>query len=133
MQTTIDAGVADVKIATDYIVGNGPGMGALVFRETDVNNLLALVTFQNTLQLYVRQGGAWSLVAAAPVGTIAPGSTHHMEVRAVGSNIQGWWDNQQMLQFTTTFQQTATRHGLDWNTSYDPTAAYDNFTLNAWP
>ena len=133
MQVTIDAGIADVKVATDYVAGSGPGMGVLIFRATDVNNLLALVTNQSTVQLYARQGGAWTLLAGASISAINPGSTHHLEVRAVGSSIQGFWDGQQVLQSTTTLQQTATRHGLDWNTAYDASSAYDNFTLSSWP
>src|SRR5581483_8731551 len=129
MQLTIDAGIADIDLAADYLVGSGPGMGALVFRETDTNNLLALVTNQNVLQLYSRQGGAWGLLASHSIAALTPGSTHRIEVRAVGSSVQGIWDNVVVLQATTTVQQTATRHGLDWNTSYDPTSAYDNVFL----
>ena len=35
----------------------------------------------------------------------------------LGSAIEGWWDGARLLQATDTFQQTATRHGLDWNTA----------------
>jgi hypothetical protein len=34
-----------------------------------------------------------------------------------------------LLQVSDSFQQTATRHGLDWNSAYDATAAYGNFQL----
>jgi len=129
MQLTIDAGIADIDLATDYVAGSGPGMGAIAFRETDANNLLALVTNQNVLQLYARQGGNWGVLASQSIGAVTPGSTHRLQVHAVGSTVQGWWDGHQLFQVTTTIQQTATRHGLDWNTSYDPTSAYDNLFL----
>jgi hypothetical protein len=56
-----------------------------------------------------------------------------LEVRAVGSGLQGWWDNALILQIADSFQQTATRHGLDWNSGYDSTTTYDNLILNLWP
>ena len=40
VQVTIDVGVADIQMATDYTVGTGAGMGALAFRLVDTNNLL---------------------------------------------------------------------------------------------
>ena len=88
-----------------------------------------LETNGNNLQFYRRQGGAWTLVASQPLPALMAGSTHRLEVHAVGSSVQGWWDGVQVLQVTETFQQTATRHGLDWNSAYDATTAYDNFTL----
>ena len=132
VQATINSGVADIQMAIDYVVGTGPGMGGLAFRETDTNNLLVLLTYLNTVQLYRRQGGMWTLLASQPIAALAVGSTHRLEVHAVGSSVQGWWDGVQLLQVTESFQKTATRHGLDWNSAYDPTSTYDNFTIKAW-
>jgi len=133
LQTTFDSGVSDVRLATDYFAGSGPGMGALVFRLVDANNFLLLETYAGQLQLYRRQSGNWTLLATAPLATLMPGSTHRLEVRAVGNTLQGWWDNVLTLQTVDSFQATATRHGLDWNSAYDPSTAYDNFLLSAWP
>jgi hypothetical protein len=129
LQATIDSGVSDIQMATDYVVGAGPGLGALAFRLSDAANFLLLETNGNNLQFYRQQAGAWVLVASKPLAAVAAGSTHRLEVRAVGSSVQGWWDGVQVMQVTETFQQTATRHGLDWNSAYDTTTAFDNFTL----
>jgi hypothetical protein len=129
LQATIDSGVSDIQMATDYVVGSGPGLGALAFRLTDADNFLLLMAFGNSLQFYHRQAGVWTLVASQPIPALMAGSTHRLEVHAVGSSVQGWWDGSQVLQVTEPFQQTATRHGLDWNTAYDTTTAYDNFTI----
>jgi hypothetical protein len=69
------------------------------------------------------------LLAASLRKKAEAGSTHRMEVRAIGSTVEGWWDGVRLLQVTESFQQTATRHGLDWNTSYDPTSTYSDFEL----
>ena len=57
LQATIDSGVSDIQMATDYVVGTGPGLGALAFRLTDANNFLLLETNGSNLQFYRRQGG----------------------------------------------------------------------------
>jgi hypothetical protein len=129
LQSTIDSGVADMAMRVDYHVGAGPGMGALAFRFTDVNNHLVLVTYLNQLQLYRRQAGSYMLLGSQPLAAFAAGSTHRLEVHATGSTIEGWWDGVRVLQVSESFQQTATRHGLDWNTSYDSTTTYDDFEL----
>ena len=131
LQVTINGAVADVVMGTDYRVGTGPGMGALVFRFTDPDNFLLLETYLNTLYLYKRQAGVWMLLASQPLPTaLAMGSTHRFEVRTLGSAIEGWWDGARLVQTTDTFQQSATRHGLDWNSAFDATSVYDNFQLS---
>jgi membrane-bound inhibitor of C-type lysozyme len=129
MQLVINSGVPDIRMSADYHVGNGPGLGALAFRVVDADNFLLLETYQNNLQFYRRQGGVWTLLASQPLLPLVPGSMHRLEVRAVGSSLQGYWDGDLKLQITEAFQQTATRHGLDWNNAYDPTTTYDNFLL----
>jgi hypothetical protein len=129
MQSTINSGVADIVMGVDYRVGSGAGMGALAVRLTDVNNYFVFETYLNTLNLYKRQGGTWIFLASQPLPALAPGSTHRLEVRTLGATLEGWWDGVRLLQVSDSFQQTATRHGLDWNTAYDTTSIYDNFQL----
>jgi hypothetical protein len=126
----MDSGAANVKIGVDYLVGSGAGMGAIVFRMIDANNHLLLTTYANELQVYRRQAGTYVLLdaRALPAGLV-PGTTHHLEVRAVGNAIEGWWDNVRILQLTESFQQFATRHGVDFNSAYDSSAQYDNFVV----
>jgi hypothetical protein len=131
LQITINTGVADVVMGVDYRVGSGAGMGALAFRLSDANNFLLLETYLNGLYLYRREAGNWVYVASQQLPqTLVAGSTHRLEVRTLGSTIEGWWDGVRLLQVIDTFQQTATRHGLDWNSAYDATTAYANFQLS---
>src|SRR5206468_12110882 len=107
---------------------------ALAFRVADGENFLLLEAYQNNLQFYRRKGGVWMLLASEPIGIVTPGSTHRIEVRAVGSTLQGYWDGILKVESTSTFLQTTTKHGLDWNNAFDPSSTYDNFTLlNATP
>jgi Putative binding domain, N-terminal len=129
---TIETGVSNIRLTVDYKVGSGAGMGGVVLRLTDVNNFLVLLTYANELQLHKRQAGAWTLLARAPLPAALVGeTTHRLEVRATGSFIEGWWDGVRKLQAIEPFQQTATRHGLDWNSAYDATSTYDNFVVSA--
>jgi hypothetical protein len=70
------------------------------------------------------------LLASQTLAAIAAGSTHRLEVRAIGNTVEGWWDGVRVLQVSEPFQRTATRHGLDWNTAYDPLTTYGNFQLS---
>src|SRR6185295_17232715 len=101
----------------------------VIARLTDTNNHFVLLTYSNTLQLYRRQGGTYTLLASSPLPALVPGSTHRLEVRTSGSTLEGWWDATRMLTTTDSFQQTATRHGLDWNSAFDSTTTYANFQL----
>src|SRR5947208_15943417 len=112
MQVTIDAGASDAAVGDDYVVGIGGGMGAVIGRLTDTNNHFILVTLNNTLQLYRRQSGAYALLASQPLpSALVAGSTHRLELRVVGSTLTAWWDSAQQLSVSSTFNQTATRHG----------------------
>src|SRR5206468_2051776 len=93
LQAALDSGLADIIMSADYRVGSGPQLGALVFRLTDANNHLLLMAYGNALQVYRKQNGAYTLVASQPIAAVAAGSTHRLEVRAIGSTVQGWWDH----------------------------------------
>ena len=82
------------------------------------------------LYFYKVQGGGATLLANQPLpAALVPGTTHWLEVRTLGSTLEGWWDGARLLQVTDGFQQTATRHGLDWNSAFDATSIYSNFYL----
>src|SRR5206468_10415100 len=104
---------------------------ALVFRLTDANNFLVMDTYLNGLHLYRRQAGTWVFVASEPLPVpLQPGTMHRLEVRTLGTTIEGWWDGVRLLQVFDEFQAAATRHGLDWNSAYDATTTYRNFQLS---
>jgi IPT/TIG domain len=130
LQVTVDTGVADVVEAVDYVVGTGPGMGALIARLTDTSNHFVLLTVNNTLQLFRKQAGTYTLlVSQALPAALAVGSVHRLEIHTTGTLLEGFWDNVKLLQAVDSFNRTATRHGLDWNSAFDATTKYDNFLV----
>jgi hypothetical protein len=133
LQATVDVGLADVRVATNVKVPNGNFLAALAFRLVDANNHLLLVAYGDSVQLYRKQAGVYTLLASQTVGTIVAGTTHRLEVRATGSTIEAWWDNVQRFTIVDTFQQTATRHGLDWNSAFDANTTYDDFEIRRLP
>src|SRR5262249_4255099 len=116
---TGDAGAARGGGAAGYIAGRGPGGGAPPARLTGGSNHFLLLTIDNTLELFRKQGGAFTLLVSAPLpAPLVAGSTHRLEIHAMGSLLEGFWDGVKLLQATDAFNQTATRHGLDWNSSF---------------
>ena len=132
VQATLQTNVADIRMSADYRVGASPNrLAALVFRLTDVNNHLLLLYNANALQFYRRQAGAYTLLASsAPLPAADVDSSQRLEVRAVGATLTGWWNGAQVVQAVDAFQQTATRHGLDWNAAFDSAAAFDNLEIH---
>ncbi|HEY1306713.1 MAG TPA: M4 family metallopeptidase [Vicinamibacterales bacterium] len=131
LQATLDAGASDVRVAADFRAGaSAQQLAALVFRLSDEDNYLLLMFYQNALHFYRRQAGVYTLLASsAPLAPVADGSSRRLEVRASGSQLTGWWNGVQLLSVAETFNQTATRHGLNWNSAYDATATFDNFEV----
>ena len=71
----------------------------------------------------------WLLASSPALPPVAAGSTQRIEVRTLGSTLTGSWNGVQVVQAVETFQQTATRHGLDWNASFDFGARFDNLEI----
>ena len=133
LQATLQTAAADIRMSVDYRVGAGAQqLAGLAFRFTDVNNHLLLLFYDNALHFYRRQNGAFVLLVSSPgLAPVAAGSTQRLEVRTAGSTLTGWWNGVQVVQTVDTFQQTATRHGLDWNASFDPAARFDNLEIRS--
>jgi Zn-dependent metalloprotease len=131
VQATLQTNVADIRMGVDYRVGaSSQRLAGLAFRLTDANNHLLLLFFDNALHFYRRQNGTYSLLASSgPLAPIAGGTTQRMEVRASGTTLTGWWNGAQVVQASDTIQQTATRHGLDWNTAFDSATTFDNLEI----
>ena len=130
VQATLQTGAADVRMAVDYRVGSGAQrLAGLVFRFTDVNNHVLLLFYENGLHFYRRQDGVYTLLGSSQMGPIASGSTHRLEVRTSGAVMTSYWDGVVQFGVSDTFQQTATRHGLDWNPAVDTAATFDNLEV----
>src|SRR5439155_14290170 len=77
-----------------------------------------------------RQATVYTMLASQPLpAPLVPGSTHRLEIHTTGTLLEGFWDRVRLLQAVDSFNQGATRHGLDWNANFDPTSRYDNFVV----
>jgi hypothetical protein len=86
--------------------------------------------YENALHFYRRQNGTYSVLASSvPLAPIAGGSTQRMEVRTSGTALTGWWNGVQVVQASDAIQQAATRHGLNWNPSFDSATTFDNLEI----
>ena len=127
---TVDAGVADVSLGVDWLVGTGPrAWGGLVLRVSDMNNQLRLRYSQGVLALIRRQNGTVTVIGSQAVPVLHPGSAHRIEARTHADVIQVLWDGVLAFQVSESFQQTLTRHGLAWYPPDDPDSAFDNVEL----
>ena len=128
---TVDAGVADISLGVDWLVGSGTRpWGGLVLRMSDVNNYLLLRYSQSSLDLIRRQGGTPTVIRSQAIPVLHPGSPHRIEARVHADTIQVFWDGVQQFQTSESFQQTLTRHGLAWYPQDDPDSAFDNVELD---
>ncbi len=125
---TTDVGLANVTLSVDVHSTDPTPYGGLVFRASDSDNYL-FVRYDGPY-LYKRVNGDYQSIAAASLPFNA-GETHRLKVRAIGTQIDVYSDD--VLQFSATeaFNQAATRHGLLWNPTEDPTLTFDNFELRS--
>ena len=130
LQATINTGVADVILGVDHHVGSGMGMGAVVARLTDANNFFVLETYLNAPTSTSARAASLFPLASQPLPAFAPGSTHRLEFRGHGRDHRRLVDGVRQVQVIDTLQQTATSHGIDWNTAYDATSIDDNFEVD---
>jgi hypothetical protein len=54
---------------------------------------------------------------------------HRLTVTAVGATIAVGWDGTPAVTVVESFNQTATRHGINWTPFADPLTAYDDFDV----
>ena len=128
---TVEGGTSDAIVGADYQVGpTGVPWGGVIARATDGNNYLLGLAASDNLYLFRMEGGEWTMLAVATgMISVAPGSVHRLEMHAIDSAVELWWDGTRYLRVRETFQQTATRHGVAWVPSYDPGTRYDNFLV----
>ena len=112
---------SDAIVGVDYHVGaSGLPWGGVIVRASDADNYLLGLAANNSLYLYRLQAGAWTTLASATGVAAEPGSVHRLEVRAIGSMIEVWWDGRRRLQATETFQRTASQFGIGWAPALRP-------------
>jgi hypothetical protein len=125
---SIDSGAADVEIQATIRVVTGFTAPGIRFRITDASNYLTLRINTGTgLELVKREGGSNTVLQTY---TFTPGGATDYVVKVVadGSSIKGYLDGTERVSQTSTFSQTATKHGFrGQSTSH----RYDNFTVNS--
>lgn len=119
----IDTAVSDFKASVDITVQSG-GQG-LVFRYIDATHFwFAWIDFASQeLRLY-KVNPTNSVVASRAI-TVTAGQTYKLSVHAVGSDIFATIDGAYPLQWTDSFNSSATKVGIRSGSA----ATFDNFTV----
>lgn len=117
-----DAGQANGLI-TSTIRLAATDVGGMIFRYTDNNNfwLLRVDRFSGALDIYTRIAGAYTLRAHGVIAMSA-GVWYPFSTELDGDDVSCSFDGGAPITFTSTFNNTATRHGLfadEANESFD--------------
>jgi hypothetical protein len=122
-----NVGVSDltwsVTAAVFDAAGNGP---RLIFRATDVDNLFMVACDTSTSYLYRREAGAYTLLGSGAAAWVTGD-----ELSAVlnGTGISVRRNGVEVVAATSSFNQTATRHGFGQEGT--GTTRFDNLTGSA--
>ena len=105
----LETGASDVSIETSlYLGANDTG---LLLRCSNSSNYLRISLSSTTIRLYKTQNGSTALIGTAPV-LLPLGQTYGLRAIASGSSITLFLDGRNVASFSTSFNQSATRHGL---------------------
>lgn len=124
--TVIESGISDAKISVDIKLGSNEG---IVFRATDDSNYLLVNITTTSTTFFRRQGGSYTSIGSVSV-TRAVGTTYRLEITCEGSAVTVKVDGSTVITNTSTFNQTATKHGLR-NGSTATTQRFDNFLVES--
>ncbi len=130
-EAVVDSGAADATVAVDWMVppAGVDAFAGVVLRATDANNFLLVCYYAGQIAAYRYQGAAFTALGASTPVTVAPGSVHRLAATATGPTLTVVWDGATIQTRTSTFQQTATRHGVSWAPWDDALTTYDNFAV----
>lgn len=120
----LEAGASDVNITCDIKHHDNNGV---LFRTVSQSDFLLARLSVNTVQLYRRQAGVWTLLADAAM-TLTNGQTYAFRVVASGSTINVYVDGVNRVTATESFQSTVTKHGMFGGNSV---SRWDNFRVDA--
>ena len=127
---TVETAAPDVTLNVDWVVpASGTPFGGVVVRATDDANYILVRYWEGQLGIFRQQGGEWTAVGTATLVTATPGSVHRLTVTATGATLAVGWDGIPVLMVVEPFNQTATRHGVNWAPFVDTLTAYDNFDV----
>ncbi len=121
---SIQASAADVTIQITLVSGNGSS--GIAARLTDYNNCFLLFATSGTYTAIKREAGVNTTLL-----TFSPGATNGDVLKIVtsGTSIQFYVNNVLKHTETSSFNQTATKHGVFF-TSNISTCRFDNFSID---
>lgn len=130
---TADAGQANASGSVKYtasVIGSGL-TGTLVGRQSDSNNYIAIGVNLTGLDLYTIAGGSYTSRASTGF-TVSEGSTYTIALTCNGTSISSTVDGGNALNYTTDFNQSATRWGVrSFVGSGGANANYDDFLVTS--
>jgi hypothetical protein len=106
----VQTGISDCTVSAIFIPGTGNPVGIIV-RQSDVNNFLCLVFSLTTLYILRVQAGGGTILASGAI-TASAGVGAALEVTLSGTSISVTFDGTVTLSTTSSFNQTATKHGI---------------------
>ena len=122
---TMDFGQSDISIGCDFTRGtDGTDHGGLCFRFSDTSNYLYVRVTGTDVEVRKVDTGADSQVATA-AHTWSAGATKFLQVVLHGSSIRVFVDQNEVVDTTSSFNSSATKHGLFCDDQADHT--WDNF------
>jgi hypothetical protein len=129
---TVDSATADASVSVDVVRGASAPWGGLALRMTDASNFFFL-RYGTDLSLTKVEAGAATELARSTLPSAVAGSRHRLEAQIQGDRVRVYWDGAFQFQATSSFQQSATKHGLVWSPANDTATALDEFDLHAIP
>jgi hypothetical protein len=106
---TLDAGIADIDMRIDVVIGASNSNPGVVFRSVDISNFWHFTVAAGSWFLYKRVANSYTSMGSGS----GPGSgTHTVRVVAVGSNIEVYINGFSKITTTDASHSTATKHGL---------------------
>jgi hypothetical protein len=127
---TVGSGATDVRLAANWIAQGATPWSGFVLRWSDADNFLfgGYNALTSELAVYRVRGGSWTRLVGAPVA-VSAGSTHQLEMAAVGPSLKLYWDGTLMLDTSDGYNIGVLRHGIAWAPGVDALSAYDTFRL----
>lgn len=135
--TSVESSVSDVDIQVVIAMYATVTNARIMGRGTDDSNYTMLSVgnpgFDTQQRIYTKESGSFNLKASSASLTLSNGDTCKYRVNGSGSgNLQGYQNGVLTVTATSSFQATATQHGLGDDTDTLAVARFGgNFTITA--
>lgn len=118
----LEASAADVRL--EAVIQTAGSDYGLVVRASDNSNYWLLAITATNFVLYRKEAGSFTNETSGPAATVN-GDTVRFE--ANGTSLKGYLNGVEKLSFTSSFNQSATQHGIRSNT--DAVVRFDDLTI----